>query len=99
MLIWKYILPLPKTKEMISILNVPRTSHILSALEQNGEIIVYVRFKQEYQNDLINKEILILPTGFDYNSSGIDPIFINTVKMENGNLMFHLFEVERIGRI
>jgi len=85
--IWKYTL-LPQTKqEMI----LPLNSKILSVKVQHEEIVLYALVDPD-ETSIETVDIIILGTGHKIADESIrDYVFLDTVKMNNGHLMFHVF--------
>ena len=84
MKIYKYILRMEETQ----LLEVPRGSKILSVAEQRNKIAIYalVDIKQKRFDYY---KFFIKPTGQDVNVNDCE--FLGTVKMYEGDLMFHIF--------
>ena len=82
--IYKYTI-MPTNKQDLVI----PSDKILSANEQRGDIVVYAI--RDERLEPINYTFRIIGTGhpIDYDIS--EYTFLNTVKMHNGSLMFHVF--------
>lgn len=68
---------------------VPRYAKILSAIEQWNEINLCV-LKNDTEESMVPVTIRIIKTNDDFdNPEGF--VFLNTVKLNNGNKSFHVF--------
>lgn len=87
--IWKYTLE-AKEKQLI---NMPLGSKILSAENQESNIVIYALVDTEEATEYIKDhfEILVYGTGHEIKEDISSYEFLNTVKMDNGSLMFHVF--------
>lgn len=83
--IWKYSL-LPTTGQNLSL---PFGAEILSVKEQNENIVLYALVDPNEEGKT-NRMVLIFGTGHEIsNIKGFQ--FIDTVKLQGGALMFHVF--------
>ena len=79
---------------------VPTGAQLLSAVEQNGEIVIYalVDIREKHDTYIIpdvTYNILVLGTGHEVARWKLDSYtFLDTVKMNDGVLMFHVFYKE-----
>lgn len=85
--IFKYILK----PEDLQIIEVPKNSILISAEEQFEGIVVYAQFHPEDENRLEERLIRVVGTGKEIEYEGM-LMFIDTVKMYGGTLMFHVYE-------
>lgn len=85
--VWKYTLA---AKEWQTI-EMPLGAKILSAEEQNHQIVVYAAIEDTKTDMFEDREIIVLGTGHETHYDLNEYRFLNTVKMENGSLMFHVF--------
>jgi hypothetical protein len=87
--IWKYTLE-AKVKQSIGM---PLGSKILSAENQGGNIVVYALVDTEEVTGYIKDsyEILVYGTGHEVTNDISNYTFLDTVKMDNGLMMFHVF--------
>jgi len=83
--IFKYRIEV-KDEQVISI---PKNSRILSVEEQFGQIVIYAVINTTEERTE-NYSIIIHGTGHPANDID-DCNFLDTVKLENGALMFHVF--------
>ena len=79
------------------ILKIDCIDSIISAVNQKEEICVYY-IHDKMSNYMNNVEIMVIPTGqeenmfIDYENRRIDDYkFIDTVVLQNGSLVFHVF--------
>lgn len=70
-----------------TVLELPQFASVLSAREQNGEIVLYVQLDR--MEPKIKREFYAVPTGTEFDAS--NTYFIDTVMMEDG-LVYHIFE-------
>jgi hypothetical protein len=87
--IWKYTL---EVKEKQSV-GMPFGSKILSAESQGNAIFLYALVDTEEVTEYIKNsyEILVYGTGHEMINDISNYNFLNTVKMDSGSLMFHVF--------
>ncbi len=91
--IFKYTLPVDDE----NILKLPVGSKILSVAEQNHEIVLYALISDTDKKAITNTfTILIIGTGNPVPADIGDYAFIGTVKLQHGQLMFHVFYKEWI---
>ncbi|MFK7695381.1 hypothetical protein [Paenibacillus sp. HJGM_3] len=72
----------------------PASSTVISAIEQNGLIVIYVHVPDPYAPALWDgtKSILVLGTGCEFDGPDFEEMrFINTVKV--GVFVWHVFEL------
>jgi hypothetical protein len=85
--VWKCTLQ-AQTKQVITL---PLNSRILSAKEQYEEIVLYALVDPR-EKGIEDIEVIVLGTGHEIADETIkDYIFIDTIKMSAGHLMFHVF--------
>lgn len=85
--IWKYTL---KSQEY-QLIEMPHSARVISAEEQFGEIVVYAVIELPNTSIPWNREFVVLGTGHETEHDLNEYHFLNTVKLENGALMFHVF--------
>lgn len=87
--VYKY--PVDVTDEQT--LKIPLGSKILSVIEQNNKIVLYaiVHPGVEYTREVI---IRIVGTGHEIPFSLDEFKFMDSIKLQNGNLVFHVFMKE-----
>lgn len=85
--VYKYILKAEAYQTIIMTVG----AKILSTEEQYGQIVVYALVDKLIKG-IEEVGIIILGTGHEVTNESLDDyVFLNTVKLENGNLMFHVF--------
>jgi len=97
--IYKYELPIQDRPTLL----IENPARILSVKEQRGKIVVYALVKPESDFATIKKEIhfRVIGTGHDisedeYKTLERGFIFLDTVKLALGRLMFHIFVEKKI---
>ena len=87
--IWKY----PLTAEGFQVLSMPIASSILSVKEQFSKITLYALVDVPEEGEIVkcNRHVKIVGTGHDIKDLSGGYLFIDTVKMMGGQLMFHVF--------
>lgn len=93
--IWKYSLELLDYQ----VLRIPNPATVISAAEQHGAIVLYALVEPGSQ--AVSREVWIFGTGHQINfglpperrcgDPYTEPRFVGTVKMCDGNLMWHIF--------
>ena len=83
--IFKYVL-VPTDYQIVKL---PTGSRILSAESQMDDIVLYALI-EDSQTYMDNVEIIVKGTGHDANDLK-NFTFLNTVKLRDGLLMFHVF--------
>lgn len=84
--VWKYTLEAKESQKV----EMPLGAKILSAEEQNDQIVIYAIVdpdEETYETFVV----VVVGTGHETHFALHDMNFLNTVKMENGKLMFHVF--------
>jgi hypothetical protein len=86
MIIFKYPL-LPKEHQVLTL---PHGAKILSVVEQNEKICVYAKvdLNEPHMGDY---DFWVVPTGQEIPYEDINAIFLGTVKLHGGALIFHVF--------
>jgi hypothetical protein len=84
--IFKYTLNITDTQ----MLDLPFKSKILSVMEQNNNIVLYA-VVNEHQGIMDKYTIAVIGTGNPISIDIDKYTFLNTVKLHNGTLMFHIF--------
>ena len=75
----------------IQTLNEPGIHSIVSAAEQNGEVVLYARIEQNYHSK--QKKFMVIGTGWEVDVSKEYSLhFVNTVK--TGGFVWHVFEAQ-----
>lgn len=73
-------------------LELPKEAQILSVVEQRNKLVLYALVDQDKLEDKETIIVAILGTGHTTGSPFVDKcIFIGTVKMADGALMWHIF--------
>ncbi|MGJ8680497.1 DUF7352 domain-containing protein [Paraglaciecola sp.] len=80
--IWKY------TLTPAILIEIPKGAEILSVAEQNNEICLWALV--DPNAELEAREFHVFGTGHNITIKGFD--FIGTALLENGSLVFHVFE-------
>lgn len=83
--VYKYELKVVDNQKLI----LPIGSEILSVQEQYDKIVLYALVDDE-KDEMENYNIIIHGTGHDANDVA-DSFYIDTVKLLDGDLMFHVF--------
>lgn len=81
--IWKFALS-PHTIEI----DMPNGSQVLCANEQNGSIYIWAIV--DPNATLVKRKFRVIGTGWEFENGLL--IYISTVELANGNLIFHVFE-------
>ncbi len=85
--IWKYELPV----QGIRILKMPESAEILSAEVQRNKLCLWVMVESE--NKKVARFIEIIGTGNPIEETlNVVRIFIDTIQLYGGDLIFHVFE-------
>ena len=87
MIIYKYIIPLESAQELI----LPKHSVILSVKEQHNRIVLYALADYNLPNTVVF-DIRVCNTGEVIDIEGF--VFLGTVKLAGGRLMYHIFYKE-----
>ena len=86
MVIYKYVVK----PQWVTPLKIPAGSKVLSAKEQNGNVVLYVAHNKGYALN-VTLNVYTIGTGHDNNFDINNLHFVDTVKLRGGDLMFHIF--------
>lgn len=84
----KRILKYPLKPTDVQFISIPSDT-VLSVQEQRNEVVIYAITDSEHP--LINHEIRVIGTGHTIDFNVAKYGFLGTVKLYNGELMFHVF--------
>ncbi|MGZ4161015.1 MAG: DUF7352 domain-containing protein [Neobacillus sp.] len=85
--VWKYTLNATQKQQI----DMPLGSKILNAELQHEEIVLYALINKADVGMTEDREIIVLGTGHEIDEDLTKYQFVNTVVMNNGYLMFHVF--------
>jgi hypothetical protein len=86
MKIFKYTLKAVVVQKVV----VPRPGRILSVVNQNEKIVLYVMVNDN-ASSTYSLEIIIYGTGHEIKGNTDHLLFLDTVNLSEGDLMFHVF--------
>jgi len=73
-----------------NIINIPQNAKIISAESQNNNVVIYALVNKS-ENRTKEVMIRVFGTGHIINTDILTYTFLNTIKMYNDSLVFHIF--------
>lgn len=75
--------------------NMPIGSRILKCKYLNNRISIWVLFSSSQENELSIRRFIVLGTGDKHDLSNGDLEYVDSLIVNNGNYVFHVFELDQ----